>query len=171
MDSVNDSFASVIKQKIRNLVLPLEKNGCDVISPNHVAAAVLRLIDPHGHAPDLVEYCTTMDLRQRCRKFLQHRHDPMEKVHGFTCGISDDPFGGVLQDYYPAKREDNGEEAVYVRRDQMSFEELDYVAERMRKAGNSLVRHADALSAFAATRYGSRGVITPPPAARPATHA
>lgn len=149
---MSNSLAGLIDQRIREVVLPLEEGGCDIINPNAVANAVLSLIDPDKNAPDLVAYCTTMDLRQRCRKFLQHRHDPVEKALDYATGANDDLFGGLLQDYYPARREGE-EESVYVRRDQMTVVELSFASKRMRKAGEGLVQHADALDAYAASRH------------------
>lgn len=52
----------------------------------------------------------------------------------------------VLQDYFPVERTINGEkQTVHVKPEQMTDEELLDLADRMRKAGESLNRHAEAL--------------------------
>jgi len=147
---MNDSLAGAIDQKIREVVLPLEAAGVVIINPNAIADAVANIIDPERSAPDLAAYCAMMDLRQRCRKFLARRHDPVAKARAYTERDSVDLFGGILQDYYPSKHADPNE-AVYVRRDEMSKRDLLSVAKRLRKAGSSLVEHADALEAYTAS--------------------
>ena len=154
---MSDSLAFSIDQKIREVVLPLEESGVVLIDPNMVADAVLADIDPGRDSPDLAAYCATMDLRQRCRKFLARRHDPVEKAAAFASFQSEDLFSGLLQDYYPAQRPDESGTtvAMYVRRDQLAQFELRRVAKRLRKAGNSMIEHADALEAFAASQQGA----------------
>lgn len=151
---MSDSLSFTIDQRIREVVLPLEETGVVLIDPNMVADAVLTSIDPDRDSPDLAAYCATMDLRQRCRKFLARRHDPVEKAAAFAAFQSDDLFAGMLQDYYPARRQDDTgvPVAVYVRRDQLARTELRDVSRRLRKAGSSLIEHADALDAYAAER-------------------
>lgn len=151
---MSDSLSFAIDQRIREVVLPLEETGVVLIDPNMVADAVLTSIDPDRDSPDLAAYCATMDLRQRCRKFLARRHDPVEKAAAFAAFQSDDLFAGMLQDYYPARRQDDAgvPVAVYVRRDQLARTELRDVSRRLRKAGSSLIEHADALDAYAAER-------------------
>ena len=151
---MSDSLAGAIDQRIRAVVLPLEESGVVLIDPNLVADRVVQLIDPTSDSPELAAYCATMDLRQRCRKFLARRHDPVEKAKAYASLETADLFSGILQDYYPARRAaDEGDQvAVYVRRDSLSRHELAAVAKRMRKAGSSMIEHADALDAFAKNR-------------------
>ena len=151
---MSDSLSFAVEQRIREVVLPLEENGVIFIDPNMVASAVLARIDPANESPALTAYCATMDLRQRCRKFLARRHDPVEKAAAFAAFQSDDLFSGMLQDYYPARRPNDASVPVsgYLRRDEMSRTELRKVSKRLRKAGSSMIEHADALDAYAAER-------------------
>lgn len=147
---MNDSLAGVVDQRIRAVVLPLEESGVVILDPNLIANSVMQSIDPEKDSPDLVAYCATMDLRGRCRKFLARRHDPVEKAKDYAEILSDDLFSGMLQDYYPARRQSDGGELApfYVRRDELSRYEAEEIARRMSKAGNSLLAHADALLAY-----------------------
>lgn len=147
---MNDSLAGVVEQRIREVVLPLEESGVVIIEPNFIANSVMQSIDPAKDSPELVAYCATMDLRLRCRKFLARRHDPIEKAKAYAAMESEDLFSGMLQDYYPARRQSLGGEfsAVYVRRDELSRSEAENIAQRMAKSGNSLISHADALLAY-----------------------
>lgn len=153
------------ERKCGELLAEMEKRkGARMNGGGVVPAVVLddrrglrTLIDPGRDSPDLAAYCATMDLRQRCRKFLARRHDPVEKAAAFASFQSEDLFSGLLQDYYPAQRPDESGTtvAMYVRRDQLAQFELRRVAKRLRKAGNSMIEHADALEAFAASQQGA----------------
>jgi hypothetical protein len=146
---MTDSLANQLTQKIREVVLGLEEAGCDIIQPNWVANTVFNSIDPEKDAPEIVAYSSLQHIAQMTRKVLAHRHDPITKAKSYAAGISDDLFGNILQDYYPARRDENND-PVYVRRDQMTKIECRRVSCRMRKAGTTLVEHADALDAFSA---------------------
>lgn len=151
---MSDSLSFAVDQLIREVVLPLEESGVIFIDPNMVASAVLARVDVDHVSPALMAYCATMDLRQRCRKFLARRHDPVEKAAAFAAFQSDDLFSGMLQDYYPTRRQNDAGEPVpgYARRGEMSRAELRKVSKRLRKAGSAMIEHADALDAYAAER-------------------
>lgn len=145
---MNDSLSAQIDQKILEVVAPLESSGVDIISPAHVADAVRRGLDPEHDSPELIAWSATLHLRQRCGKLLAKRHDPVVKAASFAEGESEDLFGYLLQERYPTKLRGEGSEPLYVMRDQLTAEEIDFNASRMRKAGKSLLQHADALQAY-----------------------
>lgn len=145
---MSDSLSAQIEKRILEVIAPLESNAVDIISPAHVADAVRSSLDPEHDSPELIAWSATMHLRERCRKLLAKRHDPVKKAESFVHGETEDLFGYLLQGYYPSKFRGDGSDSVYVKRDKMTAQEINFNTKRMRRAGESLVQHADALSAY-----------------------
>ena len=145
---MSDSFSAQIEQKIFEVLSALEAGQVEVISPAYVADAVRSNLDPESDSPELIARSATLHFREKCRKLLAKRHDPVKRAELFVDGESEDLFGYLLQDYYPSRLRGDGSEPVYVKRDQLSAEEIKTNANRMRKAGQSLLQHADALEAY-----------------------
>lgn len=148
--SNHDPLAGQLDQVISTVLAPME--SVDIINVASVADEVDRLIDPEQLAPALKSYCSRMQIRSRVRHSLARRYDPKEKAAQYVQGERDDLFDGLLQDRYPVNR---GGERGYALRDVMSDQDVSFNAERMRKAGDALVQHADALLAWSKTRLAA----------------
>lgn len=146
--SNHDSVAGQLEALIDSVVLPMEEAGVD-IDPVFVAAQVDRLIDPGSVSPALKTYASVMQIRGMTRKRLARRHDPVERANEFAAEGTGDLFEGSLQPYYPAKRpSEDGAETIYVRREKLTDIDVQAIAARMSKAGESLMKHARALLAW-----------------------
>jgi hypothetical protein len=146
---LKNSLSSQIDVFIDQVILPMEEAKVDFISSNSVAVAVINMIDPDCHSPQLIEFASTMHVKQMVRQRLAMRHDPVEKAEDFVNGVSNDLFGLTLQDRYPVKRE--GDKS-YARKEVMSEIEVEANASRMERAGDSLLEHAKALRGWFASK-------------------
>lgn len=93
-----------------------------------------------------------LQIRQMARQELRKRHDPNAVVNEQLASGQGDFFPDTLQLRYP-RRTQPGEEPVYVLRDLMTEDDVDWNESRMRRGGEALLRHADALRAW----HGRRG--------------
>jgi hypothetical protein len=145
-----DPLSAQLEEIIFSVLLPLEESNVEIIDPAYIANKVDSLIDPGSKAPELKTYASTMRIREMTRKVLAKRHDPNEKAKDYAEGVSDDLFGENLQLRYPAKRQlkGNGVAPVYVLRDCLTEEEVEYNCTRMDKGAESLHAHSDALRAW-----------------------
>jgi hypothetical protein len=91
-----------------------------------------------------------LEIRQIARQKLRRSHDPYAKVKASIEG-EDDLFPETLQERYP-RRPRPAEEPIYALRDLLSRSDVQYNVERMRRGGNALLKHADALEAWDAER-------------------
>jgi hypothetical protein len=145
--SNQDALSSQLDSLISEVLEPL--SHVDIIDVKRVADEVDRKIDPAQVSPALKSYCSTMQIRARVRQSLARRYDPTAKAEQYIKGERDDLFEGLLQDRYPVKRKgDKG----YALRDIMNELDVAFNTSRMRKAGDSLVQHADALEAWHKSR-------------------
>jgi hypothetical protein len=92
-----------------------------------------------------------LQIRQMARQELRKRHDPNAVMQDVISG-QDDFFPDTLQLRYP-RRTQTGDEPVYVLRDLMTDDDVDWNESRMRRGGEALLKHADALRAW----HGRRG--------------
>jgi len=106
--SISDPLAGQLDQIIASVLLPLERNGVDIIDPAFVAAEVVRKIDPAGASPPLLAYASNLQIRDRARHAIAARHDPVKRAEQYAQGETDDLFGDVLQPFYPVRREVGG---------------------------------------------------------------
>jgi len=144
-----NSQAAQLEAIIDKVVLPLEEAGVDIISTGMVAKSVFDLIDPKTSSPELVQFTSTMHIKQAVRGRLAKRHDPVEVTEQKLSDGIDDLFGDSLQPYYPARREG---ERVYAVKEILTELEVEANCQRMEKAGHSLLDHARALRAWFATK-------------------
>lgn len=144
-----NSQAAQLDTIIDKVVLPLEEAGVDIISTSMVANHVQDLIDPQSMSPELVQFASTMHIKQAVRTRLAKRHDPVEVAEQQLQDGVDDLFGNSLQPYYPIKRE--GERA-YARREVLTEIDIEANCKRMEKAAHSLLDHARSLRAWFATK-------------------
>ncbi len=142
---MSKSLSNQIDQLIRQVTLPIESRGLP-IDPSYVANEVDKLVDPMSNSPDLKTYCFISDVAQKTRKYLAKRHDPIAKMQdALESDKQDDLFGDELQDYYPVKREGK---ALYIKKEELTEVDVKIICERMRKAGESLIKHANNLEAW-----------------------
>jgi hypothetical protein len=88
-----------------------------------------------------------LQVRQMARQELRKKHDPNARVQDELDSGQGEFFDDTLQPRYP-RRVPKGEEPVYVLRELMDDEDVDYNEMRMRRGGMALLRHADALRAW-----------------------
>ena len=142
-----------IESLIADVARPIVEHGVQIVSPAYIADEVDRRIDPDGIAPTEKTYATRMYLRHEVRKFLARNYDPVERTRAGAIDAQSDLFADVLQDYYPVKRHIGDEEQlVYTRREYLSQADATRLAERMKRGGESLIKHAEALIAYVIDR-------------------
>jgi hypothetical protein len=88
-----------------------------------------------------------LQIRQMARQELRRKHDPNAVIIDQLTSGQDDFFPETLQDRYP-RRTAHGEEPVYVLRDLMTDADVEWNMNRMRRGGEALLKHADALRAW-----------------------
>jgi hypothetical protein len=93
-----------------------------------------------------------LQIRQMARQELRKRHDPNAIMHDVISGQDEFDFPDTLQLRYP-RRTQPGDEPVYVLRDLMTDDDVEWNETRMRRGGEALLKHADALRAW----HGRRG--------------
>lgn len=108
------------------------------ISPELLAHCAMKVLDPKGKAPSLVEWAANLELRQLARALLRKTFDPLAPKPDVG---QEDMFVG-LQEKYPCKRSG---EVVYVDRMRLSHDERKYNISRLEKEGQSKLEHAGAL--------------------------
>jgi hypothetical protein len=141
---------------------------------DELAVAVQRVIDAHAAtteiSPDWIATETmlaikfprslhrlgyagcNLELRQIARGKLRHQFDPTSQAD--PGADEDDLFPETLQDRYPRRRK-RGEPPSYVLRALMSRRDLDFNVARMRRVGQALLKHADALEAWGESHLGA----------------
>lgn len=142
-----NSLNRQLEECIANIVMPMEAQGVDIISPDFVANMVDEKIDPDRQAPELKTYTSTLQIKQSVRSFLRRRHDPVEKAEIADSNM--DLFGSELQLYYPVtiKLPDGSNDKAYKQRHLLTQQERGRIAKTMRQAARTLLSHADALVA------------------------
>jgi hypothetical protein len=147
--SKHDPLARQLEQLIQSVIDPLNQAGVDIISPEHIANAVDHKIDPDQLSPEMKTYASMMQIRSAARRLLARNYDPLQKAADYVSGDSDDLFAGLLQDRYPVKRDGI---RGYALRDVMTEADVAFNSSRMRKAGETMLQHSDALDAWHKSR-------------------
>ena len=106
------------------------------ISPAIISKIVYEEIDPERVSPTLVEYGCIMQIRVVARLFLKEKYESKD-----DSGQGELSIGGI-QERYPME-----DGTGYVHIDYLPKSDLDYNVMRLRKYGNALLDHADALEA------------------------
>lgn len=126
----------------------LEAEAMDVARTSRVSPSLLAM-KVFGHyaansIEDHITYTSLQHLTKMTAMFLR-RHLPEE--HAARAVDTKDIFGDLLQDRYPASRT-RDQEPVYVLREHMSSNDVQFNVHRMRAVGGRLLQHADALEAW-----------------------
>lgn len=149
---MSDPLFEQLETIIAGVVTELEEQNVLLISPENVANKVDVIIDPDSISPALKTYSSIMQIRQNTRAYLRKRHDPVGKMEQQIEEGIVDMFADQLQPYYPVKRSD-GE--GYAKLETLTTKEVEKCAAKMKKAGEALLAHADALIAWDRTRLAS----------------
>jgi hypothetical protein len=139
-------------------------------------AETRRIIEARGNAPELspawiathvmcaIEFKPTLhylgyagchlQIRQMARQELRKKHDPNAKLKDELDSGQEDFFSDTLQHRYP-RRTKEGEEPVYILRELMDDDDVEFNTTRMRRGAMGLLRHVDALLAWHVGRRGA----------------
>lgn len=141
---------------------------------DELAIAVQKVIDAHAATPEISpDWIATetmlaikfpralhrlgyagcnLELRQIARGKLRRKFDPTSPAD--PDADEDDLFPETLQDRYPRRRK-RGQPPTYVLRDLMSRLDLEFNVKRMRRVGQALLKHADALESWGESHLGA----------------
>jgi len=122
------------------------------ISPIAIANECMEALDPDKTSVPQVYAGCHLHLRQIARAMLARAYDPADKKKRDRDALAaGDLF--TLQARYPMAHSADLEEPVYVRRDDMTEEDVKYNIARLRSEGRAKLRHADALQAWWNERF------------------
>lgn len=116
-----------------------------LISPGALAERVFDAFATGSETPEIA-YASRQFIRKMCGQFLARHKDPAAEPtqqERMDFGVG---WNGELQDRYPTHTKP-GEEGRYILRAHMTPEDRAWNVARLRKAGKSLLEHADALEA------------------------
>jgi hypothetical protein len=129
-----------------------EHDDAPTISPTWIATHVMCEIRFRPTLHHLGYAGCHLQVRQIARQVLRERHDPPTRVNDQLASGQGDFFSDTLQPRYP-RHTRPGEEPLYVLRELMTEQDVAWNEERMRRGGEALLKHADALRAW----HGQRG--------------
>lgn len=133
----------------------IEKQGeAATISPTWIATHVMCEIKFRPTLHYLGYAGCHLQVRQIARQELRRRHDPNAAMREQIESGQGDFFPDTLQLRYP-RRTQPGDEPVYVLRELMDDDDVEWNMSRMRRGGEALLRHADALRAWHGRRRGA----------------
>lgn len=106
------------------------------ISPKNISMVVYEEIDPEHVSPTIVQWGCIMQIRVVARLFLKEKYEDKKST-----GQGELTIGGI-QERYPAE-----DGSGYIHIDYLPKSDLDFNVNRLRRNGNALHAHADALEA------------------------
>jgi len=124
-----------------------EQGDVPTVSPAWIATHVMCAIEFKPALHYLGYAGCHLQIRQMARQELRKRHDPNARLQDELNSGQSEMFSDTLQDRYP-RRVPQGEEPVYILRDLMDDDDVDFNATRMRRGAMGLLRHVDALLAW-----------------------
>jgi hypothetical protein len=129
-------------QKLRTVLAALYERCSDEVrvNPAWLATQAMAELDPDRISPEMVYIAAHLEMRQLARGFCRQKFEDGDEAE------MDDLFP-VLQKRYPAAPTEDGE-PQYVLRDHLTEEDVLHNVNRLRSAGQALLRHADALAAW-----------------------
>lgn len=116
------------------------------VSPSWIATQVMAEIKFPQSLHMLGYVGCHLEIRQIARGKLRRAHDPYAKVKASIEG-DDDLFPETLQERYPRQPRPS-EEPIYALRDLLTPIDVQFNVARMRRGGQALLKHADALEAW-----------------------
>lgn len=129
IESMTNQLEQVLRACLEDMEDEIE------VSPALLAHCAVKILDPDGNSPALVEWGCNLQLRQLSRQILRREYDPVDRAIDNQTEL----FAG-LQQRYPVER--NGEH-VYVPRMAQTLEERRKNEDRMYKSADGLISHAD----------------------------
>ena len=121
------------------------------VSPIVIANACMVKLDPEKTSVPEVYELAHMHLRQMARAALARSFDPADKKkRAHDAKAISDLF--MLQARYPQAHTADLDDPVYLRREEMTEDDVKYNVARLRAEGRAKLAHADALEAW----WGSR---------------
>lgn len=127
------------------------KRGHRAVSPVSIANECMAALDPNARrrrkAVPLIYVAAHLHLRQLARAMLARNFDPADKKkQGRDARAIKDLF--TLQSRYPQAHTADLDDPVYVRREDMTEDDVNYNEARLRAEGRAKIAHADALVAW-----------------------
>lgn len=133
-----------ITQATRAQLLHMQEVGAICISPSALALAVYQEFSTGGE-DDHITYLALEHCKQFSRKLLASKFDVTDEDVG---PAQDDLFSWQLQEYYPTPKPDKKHEPVYKRMGDMTWDEITFNVENLRKSAKALMAHAACLEAY-----------------------
>ena len=126
-----------LKLKLSNYINKAisDHSGDISISPSSVAANVIKQLDPSNETIPIISYGFNLQVRALARLVLGKKFGKPKEDE-----TQSELFEG-LQERYPAAR--NSDE--YILREDLTLEQRRYNEDRLRKTGESFIKHSDAL--------------------------
>lgn len=117
------------------------------VSPVSIANDAMAVLDPRMRSIPRVYQGCHLYLRHVARAVLARAYDPADKKKRERDGKA---LGELfkLQERYPQAHTADLEDPVYVRKEEMSKEDIEYNVTRLRSEGRAKLAHADALVAW-----------------------
>ena len=128
IESMTNQLEQVLRECLGNIQDEIE------VSPALLAHCAVKILDPDGNSPALVEWGCNLQLRQLSRQILRREYDPVDRA------VDQQELFAGLQQRYPVER---GGEHVYVPRMAQTLEERRKNEDRMYKSADGLISHAD----------------------------
>lgn len=113
------------------------------VQPALLASCAIKIIDPDGLSPALMQWAANLELRQLARGLLRINYDPIADENPQA-----EMFEG-LQKRYPTKR---NEEPTYVLLEELTDDEIEENLVRMAREISAKQKHYDALQAYRLSR-------------------
>lgn len=141
--SLHEDVIAAIDRRIEEL------GGLVQLSPTTLALDVqMRFVPDDGKVEPHILWTSLEYFKHLARGRLRSRFDPEGENNEAYQG---ELFSGHLQRAYPVPRA-KGQEPLYVPRDMLTREDVEYNVNLLRKSARARLRHADALQAWADSR-------------------
>lgn len=137
-----------IQQKIRNIIGDIDAQNVVLLSPALIAVKAYSSFGDESE--DIhIRYACVEHFKQMARRTLASK---FEADGDENSAHQDDMFSGVLQERYPIPHK-RGESHGYKLLSAMTAQELDWNIDQLCKSANARLKHADALRAYARSRF------------------
>jgi len=143
------SINKQIEKEIGEILDPLMRHKSAIINPVLIAQILKSKLDPGGQTPTKWDHLAILQARDVTRKYLAKHNDPVHRIEK-EIDAQNDMFSDELQEFYPATQadENGGKTQVYKHRTNLNHDDAERIAERMNRAGNTLISHARKLRRY-----------------------